>query len=139
MPVYEYRCNACQREFEYQQKMSDDDLVTCEACGEDKLEKLISWSAFRLGGMGDASWTKQINGKMTAEQQRDVARSLVDKGAPPKREKPKTGDASTDASATPPAPASASASPPAEAAPAPEAALDPATEAPSSAPDGDKP
>src|SRR5512143_3619111 len=47
MPTYEYRCNACQREFEYQQKMSDPDLVTCEACGEDKLERLISWTAVR--------------------------------------------------------------------------------------------
>lgn len=45
MPTYEYRCNACQKEFEYQQKMSDPDLVTCEACGASALEKLISWSA----------------------------------------------------------------------------------------------
>ena len=45
MPTYEYRCNACKREFEIQQRMSDDDLVTCEACGEPKLEKLISWSS----------------------------------------------------------------------------------------------
>lgn len=57
MPMYEYRCNACKREFEYEQRMSDDDLVTCEACGEDKLEKLISRTAFTLKGGG---WYKDL-------------------------------------------------------------------------------
>ncbi len=57
MPTYEYRCNACSREFEYQQRMSDDDLVTCEACNEPKLEKLISRTAFQLKGGG---WYKDL-------------------------------------------------------------------------------
>ena len=52
MPTYEYRCNACGKNFEYQQRMSDDDLVTCEACGQPKLEKLISRTAFTLKGSG---------------------------------------------------------------------------------------
>ncbi len=47
MPTYEYHCNACHREFEYQQKMSEAELVRCEACGEDKLERLISWTSVR--------------------------------------------------------------------------------------------
>jgi putative FmdB family regulatory protein len=47
MPTYEYRCNACQREFEVQQKMTDPDLVKCETCGADKLERLISWTSVR--------------------------------------------------------------------------------------------
>jgi len=78
MPTYEYRCNACQREFEYQQRMSDDDLVTCEVCGEDKLEKLISWTAF---GSGSAS-TKALYSNNPA------AEIKVDKGRPPKKEPP---------------------------------------------------
>ena len=57
MPTYEYRCNACHREFEYQQRMADPDLVTCEACKEDKLEKLISRTAFQLKGSG---WYKDL-------------------------------------------------------------------------------
>jgi len=125
MPVYEYRCNACQREFEIQQKMSDDDLVKCEVCGEDKLEKLISWSAFRLDGGGDSSWTKQLNGKMTAQQQREVARSLVDKGVPPKRveKTADTANATAEASAAPapPAPVRTEAAAAGEPAPAPPA------------------
>ncbi|MBA3463860.1 MAG: zinc ribbon domain-containing protein [Deltaproteobacteria bacterium] len=84
MPTYEYRCNACNREFEIQQKMADPDLVKCEACGEDKLEKLISWSAFQLKGGG---WYKDLYSSQTPEQQRAVAKDAVDKGVPPKKEK----------------------------------------------------
>lgn len=50
MPTYEYHCNACHREFEVQQTMSDADLVRGEACGEDKLERLISWTSVRSTG-----------------------------------------------------------------------------------------
>ena len=96
MPTYEYRCNACGKEFEYQQKMADDDLTKCEACGEDKLEKLISWSAFQLKGGG---WYKDLYSKQTPEQQKQAARDSVDKGVPPKKD----GAATTDAAAAKPA------------------------------------
>lgn len=52
MPLYDYRCHGCGREFEIQQPMADDDLVKCEVCGEDKLEKLISWASFGSGTAG---------------------------------------------------------------------------------------
>lgn len=94
MPTYEYRCNACRKEFEYQQKMADPDLTKCEACGEDKLEKLISWSAFQLKGGG---WYKDLYASQTPEQQRQAAKDSVDKGIPPKQEKDKS---STDAAST---------------------------------------
>ena len=32
MPVYEYKCQACGREFEYQQRMADPEKDTCEVC-----------------------------------------------------------------------------------------------------------
>ncbi len=47
MPTYEYRCKACEREFEVQQRMNDPDLVHCDACGADALERLISWTSVR--------------------------------------------------------------------------------------------
>lgn len=47
MPTYEYRCNTCHREFEYQQRMTDPDLVRCEACNTDTLQRLISWTSVR--------------------------------------------------------------------------------------------
>ena len=57
MPVYEYKCKACGREFEYQQRMSDPDKTDCEACGKPELERLISRTAFQLKGSG---WYKDL-------------------------------------------------------------------------------
>ncbi len=87
MPTYEYRCNACKREFEYQQRMVDDDKVTCEACGQDALEKLISRTAFSFKGGG---WYKDLYASPKPEG--------GDKGG----DKPA---ASSDAPATPATPA----------------------------------
>ncbi len=56
MPVYEYQCKACHREFEYQQRMSDPEKTVCEACGG-KLDRLISRTAFSLKGGG---WYKDL-------------------------------------------------------------------------------
>lgn len=52
MPIYEYRCNACAEELEKLQRMSDDKLVDCPACGEPALKRLMSAAAFRLKGSG---------------------------------------------------------------------------------------
>lgn len=57
MPVYEYKCNACGREFEVQQRMSDPELTDCEVCGKKALERLISRTAFSLKGGG---WYKDL-------------------------------------------------------------------------------
>lgn len=56
MPVYEYRCTKCEKEFEYQQRMSDPPMAVCEACGGE-LERLISRTAFQLKGGG---WYKDL-------------------------------------------------------------------------------
>ena len=52
MPIYEYQCQNCGHRLEKLQKMSDAPLVTCPACGEDALKKLVSAAAFRLKGSG---------------------------------------------------------------------------------------
>ena len=52
MPIYEYRCEKCGHEMEAIQKMSDDPLTECQACGEPALTKLISAAGFRLKGGG---------------------------------------------------------------------------------------
>src|SRR6187455_2085458 len=57
MPIYEYKCNACGKEFEYQQRMSDPEKTDCEACGKSALERLISRTAFQLKGSG---WYKDL-------------------------------------------------------------------------------
>lgn len=52
MPIYEYRCQACQHELEKLQKLSDPVLVDCPQCGKPALTKLISAAGFRLKGSG---------------------------------------------------------------------------------------
>ncbi len=51
MPIYEYQCRDCKKEFEVMQRITDDPLVECEACSG-TLDKLISQSAFILKGSG---------------------------------------------------------------------------------------
>ena len=52
MPIYEYRCESCGHEMDKLQKISDDVLVTCPACQQPSLKKLISAAGFRLSGSG---------------------------------------------------------------------------------------
>lgn len=59
MPVYEYQCQACHRDFEYQQRMTEPEKTTCEACGG-VLDRLISRTAFALKGAG---WYKDLYSK----------------------------------------------------------------------------
>jgi putative FmdB family regulatory protein len=52
MPIYEYRCQACQHELEIIQKVSDAPMTCCPACGKESLTKLISRGSFQLKGTG---------------------------------------------------------------------------------------
>lgn len=52
MPIYEYKCEACEHEMEALQKMSDAPLKECPECGKPALVKKISAAAFRLKGGG---------------------------------------------------------------------------------------
>ena len=51
MPVYEYRCEKCGKEFEAWQRISDDPIESCSECGG-RASKLISQSTFVLKGSG---------------------------------------------------------------------------------------
>jgi len=51
MPIYEYRCKKCGKEFELFQKISDPAVNTCKFC-KGTAHKLISLSSFHLKGSG---------------------------------------------------------------------------------------
>ncbi|MBM3301538.1 MAG: zinc ribbon domain-containing protein [Deltaproteobacteria bacterium] len=51
MPIYEYRCESCGKEFEEWQKFSDPPVDRCGDCGG-KARRLISQSTFVLKGTG---------------------------------------------------------------------------------------
>jgi putative FmdB family regulatory protein len=52
MPIYEYQCEACGHRLEALQKISEEPLSDCPACGQPSLQKLISAAGFRLKGGG---------------------------------------------------------------------------------------
>lgn len=52
MPFYEYECGACGERHEALQKVSDEPLLECPACGKPSLKRLISAPSFRLKGGG---------------------------------------------------------------------------------------
>jgi putative FmdB family regulatory protein len=89
MPVYEYECKACGRDFEYQQRMTEPEKTTCEACGG-ALERLISRTAFALKGAGwykdlyskaDGSFDARKGKDYDPKEAKDKAESAKDKGA----------------------------------------------------------
>ena len=51
MPIYEYKCNACQAEFE-ELVSGQNDLPPCPKCGSDKVSKLMSACAVQTEGAG---------------------------------------------------------------------------------------
>ncbi len=52
MPFYEYQCSKCGHEEEVLQKISDEPLKKCPACGKSAMKKKVSAAAFRLKGGG---------------------------------------------------------------------------------------
>ena len=52
MPLYEYRCTACDHALEALQQVGAAPLRDCPACGQSTLRKKISAVAFRLKGSG---------------------------------------------------------------------------------------
>ena len=52
MPIYEYQCESCGSKKEHLQKLSDDPIQICPACGSNTYTKLISAAGFQLKGSG---------------------------------------------------------------------------------------
>ncbi len=51
MPIYEYKCRKCGKNFELFQRITDDEATGCKFCNG-TVDKLISLSAFHLKGSG---------------------------------------------------------------------------------------
>jgi putative FmdB family regulatory protein len=52
MPLYEYRCDACEHRFEIIQRFSDDPISVCPSCGNGPVVKLLSSPAIQFKGSG---------------------------------------------------------------------------------------
>ncbi len=51
MPIYEYKCRKCGKQFEAFQGITDPELKSCKFC-KGKVNKLVSVSSFSLKGSG---------------------------------------------------------------------------------------
>ena len=72
MPIYEYVCKKCDHAIDALQKISDDPLRDCPACGEPALKRLLSAPRFRLKGAG---WYET---DFKSDKQRNVLKSDSD-------------------------------------------------------------
>ncbi|MCG6908572.1 MAG: zinc ribbon domain-containing protein [Deltaproteobacteria bacterium] len=53
MPIYEYRCENCQHEFEKLMFQGDEERIRCPECGETKTTRVLSATSFMSGsGLG---------------------------------------------------------------------------------------
>ena len=51
MPIYEYQCKKCGKQFEVFQGITEPDVKTCKFC-KGKVHKMMSLSSFSLKGSG---------------------------------------------------------------------------------------
>jgi putative FmdB family regulatory protein len=123
MPIYAYRCTACGHAQDVLQKMSDDVLTVCPACGAASYVKQLTAAGFQLKGSG--WYVTDFRGGNAAgkEAAKDgAAEGAKDAAAPAAAESGK--DAAPAADKTPaavPAKTAEAAKPAAAAAPAPAA------------------
>lgn len=99
MPTYDYRCNACNHEFELFQSMSEGVKKKCPVCGKLKLERLIgTGSALIFKGSGfyetdyrskDYTKAKEADSKAATETKKteDAKPKKSDDAKPAKTEK----------------------------------------------------
>ena len=102
MPVYEYRCTACNHQFELRQKFADAPADHCPKCGG-AVHKMVSASAFSLKGAGwygDGYGTKE-------EAPMSEADSAADTGATAESAPTTPTDSTAKETTAAPAPSSA--------------------------------
>ena len=63
MPIYEYRCKACETVFEtFVSSISDADKVVCKKCKSKNVEKQFSTFASRLSGSSGGAPAGALSG-----------------------------------------------------------------------------
>ena len=97
MPLYEYKCSSCGKNFEKLQKFSDAPLTTCE-CGENgAVSRLLSPPSFHLKGGG---WYKDGYGSGKSSASATPAGSSAKADTKSSGESSSTSTASTSSSSS---------------------------------------
>jgi putative FmdB family regulatory protein len=79
MPVYEYYCQACDHEWEREQRISEDPVKSCPKCKARKAKRLISRTSFVLKGSG---WYSDLYSSGGAKKGGDEAAGSEASGEP---------------------------------------------------------
>lgn len=90
MPLYDYRCTACNHEFEILQGINDDPPTECPDCHKKTLKKKVSAPAFSFKGDG---WYKDLYGKPAPKSEPE---STPSKKEPVKSEKDTSSKSTAD-------------------------------------------
>jgi putative FmdB family regulatory protein len=112
VPTYEYHCDACGRDFEVRQRISEAALTTCDVCGG-PVRRLLSPAPFILKGEGwyvtdypSASRKKAMESEKGADKSApatDKSATPTDSSASDGASKTASGTSSPSASSTAPA------------------------------------
>jgi putative FmdB family regulatory protein len=98
MPIYEYLCGKCEREFEVEQRITEDPIRSCPHCRSRKVRRLISQTSFVLKGSG---WYSDLYSSSKSKSEGDAKDSGGD-AKPASDASPSASAATSDStSATP--------------------------------------
>lgn len=100
MPTYDYRCNACEHQFEEFQSITAKPLRTCPECGKKQLERLIGTGAgiiFKGSGFYETDYRsdsyKKAAEKDNGKADKSGSDSTSDNGSTKKDKAEKKSDA----------------------------------------------
>lgn len=115
MPIYAYKCESCGHAKDVLQKMSDDPLSVCPACGQSTFRKQLTAAGFQLKGSGwyvtdfrEGQKPAAPAGAPAAEPAKPAAESAAPSGSPAAAPAPSAAPAAAPA-ATPAPPSSSAA------------------------------
>lgn len=80
MPLYIYRCNECNHEFQVRQRMVDDPLTECPVCGGE-VRRVVSSVGVVFKGSGfyvTDNRSSAINGKSSKTKSKEISKESGD-------------------------------------------------------------
>jgi len=92
MPIYEYKCQKCGKEFEELQRITDPSLPSCPFCNG-PVTKLLSLSSFQLKGSG---WYATDYGNRKSESTKAVKEGKPEESSPSKADTAKPDSIKTE-------------------------------------------